>query len=531
MACSVHKISSGKSSEKYYTQLAQDDYYTHGGEPPGRWLGSGATTLSLESWISSGDERMTALMQGCHPHYPGQVLRQGATVTRTYADGHVAKPTAAYDLTFSAPKSVSVLYALADSKLREHIRSSQQAAVDEVAAHIETHLCRTRTGRGGQQQEKLLPIFAAFDHTTSRALDPQLHTHLLLMNTGLRRNGRGGALDGRLLLQKDTILALGQCYRDTLKLELERRCHLKTLHREIPGGTSFEIDGVPQALCQQFSKRSAQIEALASPNDSPRQRKQKVLQTRSAKTKDISHRQLLKGWRTEAQTFGHEPSRIVAQALNQARDKPTRRNRNDARSPPRTAASIKGASNSSGERQPSRGRFDSPYDAQYWQEIGKARKLEAKTRSLRERKQLYLYLSGRINRQQYQESRTPEAYPKSQLQINTAYAFHRISKQQRDVLMSIHGHAPFAKVEPKTIVGTHFAYLTRRITKAHYIRLRAEQKAVERYRQRSQAPELKPEKKKQPFEKTPYQSKQMPQQPKHQNQTVITKEREQERER
>ena len=531
MTCSVHKISSGKSSEKYYTQLATDDYYTHGGDPPGRWLGSGATTLSLEGWISSGDERITALMQGCNPHYPNQVLRQGAAVTRTYADGRVAKPTAAYDLTFSAPKSVSVLYALAAPNLREQIRCSQQAAVDAVAAHIETHFCRTRTGRGGQQQQKLLPIFAAFDHTTSRALDPQLHTHLLLMNTGLRRDGRGGALDGRPLLQKESILAFGQLYRNVLAQNLERRCHLKTIYRDIPGGTSFEIDGVPQTLCQQFSKRSTQIGAVAAPGDSPRQRKQKVLQTRPAKTKDISHRQLLEGWRTEAQALGHQPSRIVAEALNQARSKPSTRSRDDARSPPQAAASIGGASNSSAERRLGRGGSDSPYDAQYWKEIGKARKLEAKSRSLRERRQLYLYLSGRISRRQYQESRTPEAYPKSQLQINAAYAFHQISKRQRDVLMSVHGHKPFAKVEPKTIVGTHFAYLTRRITKAHYIRLRAEQKALERYQQRSQSLDLKPERTDRRSRKASPPTEQTPQHPQSQTRPMNTKQREQERER
>ena len=105
------------------------------------------------------------------------------------------------DVTVSAPKSVSVLYALGDPDVAAAVRAAHQAAVSEALAYLESvagHGLRGHQG-GGQRAEKIQTagwIMAAFEHRTSRAGDPQLHTHLVVPNL-LNADGRWSAVDSR----------------------------------------------------------------------------------------------------------------------------------------------------------------------------------------------------------------------------------------------------------------------------------------------------------------------------------------------
>ena len=94
-----------KGQGDYYLSLAAEDYYLDGGEPPGQWCGSGTLSLGLKGQV--GDAALNALLQGVDPK-DGRalVVNAGADNRRT-----------GYDLTFSAPKSVSVLWSQSDSEI------------------------------------------------------------------------------------------------------------------------------------------------------------------------------------------------------------------------------------------------------------------------------------------------------------------------------------------------------------------------------------------------------------------------------
>ena len=99
---------------------------------------------------------------------------------------------------FSVPKSASVLFGIGDERVQRAVVEAQDDAVAAGLAYLERHACRTRRGAGGHE---VVPgsgfVAAAFRHRTSRAGDPQLHTHVLVANATRRADGLWGALDGR----------------------------------------------------------------------------------------------------------------------------------------------------------------------------------------------------------------------------------------------------------------------------------------------------------------------------------------------
>ena len=91
---------------------------------------------------------------------------------------------AGFDLTFSAPKSVPVAWAMADGPTRERIYAGHQQALEFVIGYGEREVFTTRTGRGGVVSEPVRGVLAGgFDHWDSRAGDPQLHTHVVVLNS------------------------------------------------------------------------------------------------------------------------------------------------------------------------------------------------------------------------------------------------------------------------------------------------------------------------------------------------------------
>jgi conjugative relaxase-like TrwC/TraI family protein len=100
-------------------------------------------------------------------------------------------------MTFSAPKSVSVLWALSEPRDREAIESAHCLGVATALRHLEQAAAWARRGKGGAIRERTAGLLmAAFDHHTSRALDPQLHTHAFVFNLAPRQDGTWGALLG-----------------------------------------------------------------------------------------------------------------------------------------------------------------------------------------------------------------------------------------------------------------------------------------------------------------------------------------------
>src|SRR5205807_1695803 len=113
--------------------------------------------------------------------------------------GRASRRVPGFDLTFRAPKSVSLLWALGDPNIAAEVAAAHDAAVADTVGYLERHACATRRGPQGVQRvagEGF--VAAAFRHRTNRNGDPLLHTHVLIANV-VRAGGRWGTLDGRLL--------------------------------------------------------------------------------------------------------------------------------------------------------------------------------------------------------------------------------------------------------------------------------------------------------------------------------------------
>jgi conjugative relaxase-like TrwC/TraI family protein len=478
MGASIGKVSAG--GIRYYSNLARDDYYTNGGEPPGEFLGSGAKILGLSgARIDHQDNRVKDLFNGIHPGN-GSFLRKGATSERIYQtkDGEkVHKPVSAYDITLSAPKSVSVLWGTSNRDDQKSIESCHQTAIQECAKYIEKRLCYTRTGAQGRGREKVAPVFLAFRHSTSRELDPQLHTHLVLCNLGSRQNGQWGALDGRPILNAHH--KLGDIYRSTLWYQLGQKLPLRFTYKELAKGFSFEIEGVPEALCREFSKRRQQIERELSENDTPKQVQAKVLATRKRKLGDhIPQKDLFADWRSVAKEHGFEADTFLS---DKKKDREYQ-----------VKCEVYGYMASAYEAKQREFALEQYYEARdaYWERIRddfeKARQATATRQKSMERKYCFLYATGKISRAKYLQLTEGKGIPRSKLGINLAYATHQISRKQRRYLLEKYGHKEL--FEPKTRFGINFAYATYRITEGQRLYLLGKYKHLKRA-----APKLSPE--------------------------------------
>lgn len=293
---SISKMKSGQ--QDYYTQLAREDYYLEGGEPPGQWIGAGAEKLSLYGQVKP--ELLSELFKG---ELDGKALVQNAGSD---------KRTPGWDCTFSAPKSVSVAWSQADSATGNEIRAAHAEAVNAALAYMESEAGYTRRGQGGSELERCSLVMATYEHGTSRAQDPQLHTHALVMNVGVRSDGSTGTLDTRqLYLHK---MAAGALYRAELARQLEQRLGLKS----VQDGTSFRLEGVSQELADFFSKRRAEIEQkLRKQGRSGAVASEKAaLQTRTNKAHQ-PRADLLSQWRKTGREHGWS-SEQLADLLGQA---------------------------------------------------------------------------------------------------------------------------------------------------------------------------------------------------------------------
>lgn len=315
----THKIA-GSSAGGYAAYLASSsdrgDYYTagEGGEggvvmAASRWHGSPELLAGLG--LSPGGEvgcgELAALMAGVSPVDGSELRRAGGDGSRV----------AGIDVTFSAPKSVSALWAVSSSYDRARIEAAHGRAVAGTIGRIEREVELVRTRVEGRlvwvRAERLLA--AEFVHTSSRLTrdqerggvpDPQLHSHVVVLGAQ-RADGRFVAVDSRELFR--SARANGAWYRAELSY------HLGELGLEVRGRTGrdgryFELAGVPAALAERWSARSADIERAARAfrtryGRDPRAGELGALTTRTRGTKSTSARVSVDGsWRAVGEEYG-----------------------------------------------------------------------------------------------------------------------------------------------------------------------------------------------------------------------------------
>jgi conjugative relaxase-like TrwC/TraI family protein len=177
----VAPLASGQAH--YYLSLTASAYYTEAPEPDGRWYGLGAEEFGLKGTVQPDD--LTRLCEGYDPQDPSRHVRNAGQTDGPRARKH------GDDLCFSAPKSVSVAWALATPELREAIQAKLHQAVTDALDYIQDTCGYARVGAQGQQLERVPLAFALFEHASSRLGDPQLHVHAICPNLTLRTSQDG----------------------------------------------------------------------------------------------------------------------------------------------------------------------------------------------------------------------------------------------------------------------------------------------------------------------------------------------------
>ncbi len=316
-------LSIAKAHKDYYLEKLgeispREDYYLRGGTAKGRWHGSGATELGLAGTVSG--EGLVRLFDGQHPATGEQLGR------RIRKDG-----VAAWDLTFSADKSVSLLWAFGDDEVRRHVVEAFGESTTEALTYLESVASSTRgASRTPVLDDEGKPILdedglprqrvetwpirangyvsACFTEFTSRADDPQLHTHVVVGNRVEGVDGVWRAVDGRLLYRHK--LAAGYLHEAELRSRLTERLGVRW--QPVQKGMA-DIEGFTRDQIVAFSQRRQQIESWRDARnlpDTPGVNEIATLATRSPK-RDHPLDTLIPHWMERGSEVGVTPESVA----------------------------------------------------------------------------------------------------------------------------------------------------------------------------------------------------------------------------
>jgi conjugative relaxase-like TrwC/TraI family protein len=365
MTVSMRKMSAGKGYQYLLRSVVAGDgnrdlstpltrYYAEAGTPPGFWIGSGVGEFG-GGGIAVGEmvsERQLQLLigLGCDPvtgkqlgepyrvftDVKARVAERVASLSRHLDEEERAAlideieaeelqkgtrtATAGFDYTFSVPKSVSVLWGVADAGTQALILEAHHQALAEVLEMLEREIAVTRAGAHGRHGAVLMkPIVGvaatAYDHWDSRAGDPQLHTHVVLANKVRTddASGKWRTLDSRGLFA--SVVAVSEHYNAVLADTLTRTFGLAWERRDRGSNRhpGFEIVGVGDELITEFSNRGRDIEqeldrriaVYAAAHHGRRPSRQTIVRMRAQVTVETrppkqirSLAELTAGWRT-----------------------------------------------------------------------------------------------------------------------------------------------------------------------------------------------------------------------------------------
>ena len=266
------------AKEYFDEHLSHNDYYTQGEVQRGQWIGEGVWKLGLHEGQNVTREEFMALCDNLNPS-TSKLLTQ-----RLKAAG---ERRVFFDFTCSAPKSVSIMaVTMNDSRIME---AHQEAA--KLAAKELEHFAGTRIRKNGADDDRNTGnvVGACFVHNSSRALDPQLHTHFVLFNaTWDKTESRWKAL------QTSEMFAASHYVTEVYRNDLRRRLHdMGYSTRKTANG--FEIEGVAPKIITRFSKRAQERDVMVAKLEQELGRKlsknevsHAVHKTRSRKLKGIS---------------------------------------------------------------------------------------------------------------------------------------------------------------------------------------------------------------------------------------------------
>ncbi|MDQ0144695.1 MobF family relaxase [Pseudarthrobacter niigatensis] len=320
-------------------------YYMKAGTPQGHWIGGGLNGISktLGDVVTEIDAKAVFDL-ALHPQTGtplGRPHARPAAVENKAGQSAQRHAVVGFDLTFSVPKSVSVLWALSPHSKQQQILRTHHDAVEATLAWLEKNVIHTRAGRNGVAHIGTRgAVAAAFDHWESRTGDPQLHTHLVIANRTQRAtDGAWVTLDSRALYK--AVVAASEHYNgllfDALQRDLgcdpEIRASLTKTHNP-----SQQLTGIDEELLSEFSNRSRLIDLetdrlvaawtkdhgqTPSATTTIKLRQQATLSTRAPKPESpTALHQLSEQWQARAIAKGFQPSDVLAHTINRSRVAP-----------------------------------------------------------------------------------------------------------------------------------------------------------------------------------------------------------------
>jgi conjugative relaxase-like TrwC/TraI family protein len=298
------------ASASYYMQTV---YYLGGREPAGFWYAP-AADFGLEDAETVDKDVFENLFAGRDER--GYQLVTGGRIDRT----------GAFDITFSAPRSISLIWALGTIEQRQAIEAAQLRAIRKSLDLVQSEACWARRGRGGSRIERVALTAAIFQHGESRPArhedgkvfaDPNLHCHAVVMNLASRNDGTIGALHSKIL--RGAKMAAGSAFHAALAHEMQQLGY--DIDRIGKNGI-FEVAGITDAQIRYFSARRAEIEnALAQAGihskDDAALAAAIARQSRKAKSTDAHDRHLQ--WREIARERGLDALPVPNRAPDHAR--------------------------------------------------------------------------------------------------------------------------------------------------------------------------------------------------------------------
>jgi conjugative relaxase-like TrwC/TraI family protein len=289
----------GVGQENYYLEKVAEgaeDYYSGEGEEPGQWMGDAARELGLSGEVEP--DQLVAMLTGMNPA-TGEPLGLRAVAGRGAVPG--------FDLTFSAPKSVSLTWALGGKEVAAEVKAAHQRSVEAALNYMQREACWTRRGAGGAEFLKGNGYLAAgYPHRSSRNGDPQLHTHVLIANATKGPDSKWTRLYHPAIY--DHAKTAGYIYEAHLRHELTQTLGIEW--QQVRNGIA-EIKGFKDEWLKTFSTRRAEILEAAGADASARARQVVTLTTRDAKEKGLASESLRERWRSKAEEIGLDREAIA----------------------------------------------------------------------------------------------------------------------------------------------------------------------------------------------------------------------------
>lgn len=250
-----HKRS--KNGNYYINCMTVDDYYANNGgkEPPGTWHFAGSAgqraqaekLLGLTSgavFAETDTEAFDSLCKGFNPDNGEKLVQNAGDADRL----------ALHDFTFSAPKSYSIVWSQLSEEARQALQEGQAHGCRAGIELMSRKAAFSRQGKGGLIKTEVGLVTALYEHGSSRENDPQLHTHGVVLNIGIRPDGTTGSIETVDMLAWQGAAA--SVYHATLAWHARKMGARIRMDGKIP-----ELEGIPDVVCHAFSQRREQIKA------------------------------------------------------------------------------------------------------------------------------------------------------------------------------------------------------------------------------------------------------------------------------